>query len=601
MKTYRKLRRLGSKEPLPVHFNTIVESLGRVLGSGSTDPATYGDADTYAEKYLAYNLRRKEFAPHGEDSKAEARAFETKVKFLLRERLNGHLNATRTYGYNASTGRYESDEAGLRVLYRARDIIRDILGDAPNYQAIARKCDFGNGASATLPRKEAQRPRKFKRGLSVTRGLLSASKLLIAESPFWCELLNPETGTWYAAQDGVTSSCLDTLKIVSGGVFDLVRKDKDIDRVIIKEPELNGFVQKGIGREMRECLRRYTKWVPEGINLNTSGGLNSDLAMQGSRDGHIGTVDGKQASDSITLSACDFLLPEAWYALLCAARSPYVIIDGKPHRLQMMSGMGNGFTFELESIIFYAIGLACAERSKLPFAEKYVSIHGDDLIVPSDVMWFVREAYAALGISMNKAKSFGEGPFRESCGGHWFNGSSVKPFYVKFSNGLKRGDWFWLANSLLLWLSERKPSYLAGKKGKDLVEHLLYLRDYARSFSRNPVEWIAPFDYSRRAGIYSRPPRSTGASYRFLSVVDKPTRQKYDDDVAYLAWLHRPQVSDRLAGLLCKSLDADAYSFNSEVVECSRWVRSNTWHVDGEGAGWPPLWAALRLHKGRYS
>lgn len=601
MKTYRKLRRKGSTEPLPVHFNTVVESIERVLGSGSIDPNLYEEADLYAEKYLAYNIRRKEFMPYGTGSSAhsEKRAYETKVKFLLRETLNGRLNATRTYGYDPVTGAFSSDRIGLQVLYRAKEIIREILDDVPDYDSIARKCDFGNGASATLPRKLAQRPNKFRHGLSATRGLLCAAKQLIAQSPMWCDILMSQKDVLYCDALGTVSSSLDTVKVVSGGVFDLVRKDNEIDRVIIKEPELNGFVQKGIGREMRSRLRKYTKWVPEGINLNTSGDLNSDLAKQGSLDGHIGTVDGKQASDSITLSACDFLLPTKWYDLLCAARSPYVIVDGKHHRLQMMSGMGNGFTFELESIIFYAIGLACAERSKCPFAELSVSIHGDDLTVPSDVMWFVREAYAELGISINKTKSFSEGPFRESCGGHWFNGRSVKPFYVKFSNGLVRGDWFWLANSLLLWLADRSPSYLAGKKGKDLVEHLLYLRDYARSFSRNPREWIAPFDYSRRAGIFSVAPSSTGASYKIRNIVDRPTVEKFDDSVAYLAWLHRPQVSDSLAGLLNKALEPDLYSYNTETQECSRWVRLNVWTTDGNGVGWPPLWAALRLHNGR--
>lgn len=600
MKTYRKLRRQGSKEPLPVMYNIVLESIGRVLGSGSIDPGLYGDADRYAEKYLAYNLRRKEYSPlGGAPISPEQRAHETEVKFRLREHLNGILNATRTYGYDPSTGTYSSDTVGLQTLYQAREIIREILGDAPDYESIAKRCDFGNGASATLPRKTAQRPRKFRHGLSVTRGLHEASKLLVASSPAWSMLLNPLQEVMYVDKSGTTSSSPALMKIVSGGIFDLVRKDAEIDRVIIKEPELNGFVQKGIGREMRDLLRRYTRWVPDGIHLNTSGDLNSELARAGSADGHIATVDGRQASDSITLSACDFLLPEKWYNLLCAARSPYVSIGGKLHRLQMMSGMGNGFTFELESIIFYAIGVAAARRSKYPFAEQYVSIHGDDLTVPSDVIWFTREAYAELGISMNKTKTFSEGPFRESCGGHWFNGRSVKPFYVKFSNGLSRGDWFWLANSLLLWLSEREPSYLANQKGKDLVEILLFLRDYSRSFSSNPREWIAPFDYSRRSGVFDVAPCSTGASYKVRNIVDKAVIKNFDDDLAYLAWLHRPQVSDRLAGLLTRSREISSYEYNEEVYERSSWIRCNTWTSNGNGVGWPPLWAALHLHKGR--
>ena len=185
------------------------------------------------------------------------------------------------------------------------------------------------------------------------------------------------------------------------------------------------------------------------------------------------------------------------------ARSPCAIIEGRLTPLHMMSGMGNGYTFEAESVIFYAIGLACAERSKLPFAERVVSIHGDDLIVPADVREEVLLAYHAAGVVVNAEKSFFDGPFRESCGGHYWNGFDVKPFYLKKQDGKSRGDWFWLANSLLIWLNSRSDDWRGSTQGRALIGLLKYLNWYAAS--GEPLAWRVPVDYSRRASL----PRTT--------------------------------------------------------------------------------------------
>lgn len=603
MKIYRKLQRLGSKEPLPCHYNTVLATIKRVLGDGPTDPRQFEVADNYAEKYLSYNLRRKEASPYNVEVDVRARKAETLKGFLWRECVNRHLNLSRTFGYDPLTGEYTSDLIGDRILYEARAIVRDILGDEPDYEAVVNSADFGNGASASLKRGDAQRQRKFEHGLSATRGLLSFAAYVVGGSPAWSNLLYGESPVLSVDRLGNTFPSPAPLKRVLGAVLDFVPKTADVDRIILKEPELNGFVQKGIGRCMRRKLQHYsTGEAPDGVDLNRSGDLNSELARAGSTDGHIATVDAERASDSISLALCDFILPPKWYKLCLAARSPYCIYGGVKHRLEMMSGMGNGFTFELESIIFYAIGLACSRRSKLPFAGRYVSIHGDDLTVPSDVMWFVKEAYSAAGISMNKGKSFGDGPFRESCGGHFFNGSSVKPFYVKASTGINRGDWFWLSNSLLLWLLDRSTPYLLSAKGRDLIEILTYIRWYSTSGNtKKGLKFTASFDHSRRAGIFSYPPRSTGASYKVCHLVDIPRKDRFTDHQSYVAWLCSPQVSPTPFELVLNvGQQSDAYGFNLEVDERQRWTRYSSWSAPDIRLVPPPLWAVLSLHKGQH-
>jgi hypothetical protein len=54
---------------------------------------------------------------------------------------------------------------------------------------------------------------------------------------------------------------------------------------------------------------------------------------------------------------------------------------------------------------------------------------------------------------VNEKKSFASGPFRESCGGHYYNGYSVKPFYIrKPLNSLSRI--IWLLNALRAWAAD---------------------------------------------------------------------------------------------------------------------------------------------------
>jgi hypothetical protein len=85
--------------------------------------------------------------------------------------------------------------------------------------------------------------------------------------------------------------------------------------------------------------------------------------------------------------------------------------------------MGNGFTFELESLIFFAIASCSCDAG-------IVSVYGDDIIVPSQYATDVMKNLEMCGFSLNWDKSFIDGPFRESCGGDYFEGFDIRPVYV---------------------------------------------------------------------------------------------------------------------------------------------------------------------------
>jgi len=201
-----------------------------------------------------------------------------------------------------------------------------------------------------------------------------------------------------------------------------VPKNAKTDRTIAIEPGLNTWIQLGIGRQIRNRLRSA------GFNLD-SDLKNQRQAYLGSIGHEVATVDFKAASDTIAIETVRLLLPPRWFLVLDAARSHYYTLDGVTHRAEKFSTMGNGFTFELESLIFVSLALALCEFHGCD--DSCVSVFGDDLILPSECVSDLTSVCSYLGFTINSEKSFISGPFRESCGTYYFAGSDVKPMFLK--------------------------------------------------------------------------------------------------------------------------------------------------------------------------
>lgn len=286
---------------------------------------------------------------------------------------------------------------------RCRLIIESIIGCVPPEDALIGA--FSGGASTSRPRTESHPANKY----------LGKAHATVRGLDTFCDLTAQEVSGWLI--DGP----LDDISTVPGNVMFTVPKKTDIDRVAAKEPDLNMFVQKGIGNVIRIFLSRI------GINLRDQA-KNRSLAREGSLTGALATFDLSSASDSVTRELVFQLLPVCWFTLLDSVRSPVTVIDGVEHRNHMFSSMGNGFTFELESLLFYAITKAiCYFRGE----RGIVSVYGDDIICPSGIADLLPFVFQYLGFSVNPDKSFSTGSFRESCGGHYFNGIDITPFYVK--------------------------------------------------------------------------------------------------------------------------------------------------------------------------
>jgi hypothetical protein len=314
-----------------------------------------------------------------------------------------------------------------RFIGQCCGIIAGIIGDTPPTEALIGS--FSGGASTSRCRTESHPAFKYLGKAHITRRALPVFLDLVEELPGW---LN--------AQNRLL------IEEVPGNVLFTVPKKTDIDRVACKEPDLNMFIQKGIGSFIRKRLRTI------GINLNDQS-INRSLAHRGSVTNDLATLDLSSASDSVTQGLVALLLPETWYTLLDSVRSHVTIIDGEEHLNEMFSSMGNGFTFELESLLFYAIARTVAYFRGVPGV---ISVYGDDIICPTEMSSYLTFVLGYLGFQVNLEKSFTEGPFRESCGGHYYYGRDITPFHIR--KPIKTmPDLIDVANKLREWASDKVP------------------------------------------------------------------------------------------------------------------------------------------------
>lgn len=383
---------ITADSPLPVNVTyEFSQSLSRLL-------KTDGD---WRSLYLDRVLLSKYCAPDsGSASKRRQAAID---KWLLTEERNA---ATNRRIARFADSKYVCVLPGIsarRFFDKVRSIIADVLPWTPSLDLL--NGGFSGGATTSKSRRRGHPATKFLDKADITRPAL----------PLFYDLVK---GSRWAAHIG--TSGLEP-RFVEGNVMFTVPKDSEIDRCACKEPDLNMFMQKMFGNQIRSLLRR------KGINLNDQT-INAELARKGSIDGSLMTLDLSSASDSVTTALVRQVLPCDWFYYLSLTRSAVTSIDGIQHHNEMFSSMGNGYTFELESLLFYSITRAVAYFGGYKGS---ISVYGDDIIAPSPMFTDLVSALEFCGFRANPAKSFADGPFRESCGAHWYGGLDVKPFYIR--------------------------------------------------------------------------------------------------------------------------------------------------------------------------
>lgn len=241
--------------------------------------------------------------------------------------------------------------------------------------------------------------------------------------------------------------------VVKGNALFYVPKETIIARTAATEPTLNMFGQKGYGDLIEKLLLQY-----HNIDLEVQQNINRWFARVGSSNGEYATIDLSSASDTIGLTLLNFLLPECIMKDLMLLRSPVTEVGREVVELNMISTMGNGFTFPLETWVFANLILAVMIEDGEPIFDAYgkrrYSVFGDDIVCPVKVYDKAILVLESAGFTVNRSKSFGSGGFRESCGGDYFKGSNVRSVYLKES--YNDSHVYSLINRLLDWSGVHK-------------------------------------------------------------------------------------------------------------------------------------------------
>lgn len=357
----------------------------------STDPLQYFDAYSYQLDAQAIALVKKScFLDLNVDPDVVEQ--ETLLKWLtIEEELylkNEEIRLRKNFELNS-------------VLENARKILANLL--PPVSSISARSNPIPKGATALLKGLNVNIANKLE-VLDITSSAFRHFKNYYGVSTF---------------TKGITS-----LSTSLGSTFDVVPKDLFKRRTIAKEPMGNMMLQLDAAKALRRALGRID------INLENQQEFHGFLVRKFFNE--FATIDLSDASDRISVQLVKAVLSTEWFDYLNDIRSKWTFLpDGRRVYLEKFSPQGNGFTFELETLIFYAI---C--RSLVP-SKELVSVYGDDMIVPVSHAEAIQRALELCGLVVNRKKSYHYGPFRESCGVDTFDGADVRPIYLKeFSRGL---------------------------------------------------------------------------------------------------------------------------------------------------------------------
>lgn len=409
------------------------------LASLKVDPHQYNDVESFERDRAAVELLRKFQGLPGTtaDSRREnalEKAREAEAACLkTNERV---LDWQYGAGY----------PAGLStVIHRARLKIAHVLGEY-DLDRHLRACRWGPGADADNLRPYVSSYHKFSKNLSGTSGTAGYLAALLGSNRLW--------STWLSGHEEV--GCFTPLfRRLMGNRYTTVPKQALNDRSICIEPGVNIYLQLGLGSVIRRLLKRV------GINLNSQE-WNQWLAWFASKDGFWATIDLSSASDTIARRLIQLLLlpeqhpdPEierkfshlrVWYRVLDDLRSKFTNYgDKKTPRWELnhkWSSMGNGYTFELETLVFWALSSAAAEQE----GGKCAAVYGDDIIVEKHSYARVTEVLELCGFTVNTRKSYNSSYFRESCGMDAFDGKILSTYRLESLDNIS--DTYALHNGL---------------------------------------------------------------------------------------------------------------------------------------------------------
>lgn len=344
----------------------------------------------------------------------------------------------------------------LREVERMREYIAYVLGDSPDIDRILSSSRYGPGTSVDV-RGDATHYADKLLSWDICPGKVAedlAIAALALDKGAW-ELIgfDPREAMNPTAIEGFKREARKNLSVTPFDRLLFVFKKATAARTITVQPTLSGMIQLGVDSLMKDHLRTRAR-----IDL-TDQVLNQRLAREGSKFWHIAdpwcTVDFSSASNLVCKYLISFSFPAEWSKLMWAVRTPLYQtppeMGGERHAYEMYSGMGNGTTFGVESLIFGAIAYAVGDGTDPATCNtpRTFNVYGDDVVIRrSAYQAFVKFA-EYMGFRINLDKSFSDGKFRESCGADYWDGINIRPAYVKGERKLNELELVGIHNTIM--------------------------------------------------------------------------------------------------------------------------------------------------------
>ena len=223
-----------------------------------------------------------------------------------------------------------------------------------------------------------------------------------------------------------------------------VPKTAKTPRLIAAEPVEHQFAQQQL---LGWFNHQFDSYFSDFICLRNQT-LSQDMALRGSLDGKLATVDLSSASDRLScwvIERCFRTRPDIlralhscrtrWISNSIAKTDPYFL------KLKKYASQGTACTFPVQSLVFLILSMAaCGHTDYKVFQRSMrgkVRVFGDDIVIPTSRYANLVDIIKMCQLKVNSEKSFASGYFRESCGGDYFRGHDVTPVKVHQLNTQK--------------------------------------------------------------------------------------------------------------------------------------------------------------------
>lgn len=207
---------------------------------------------------------------------------------------------------------------------------------------------------------------------------------------------------------------------VGGTRFTTVPKSNEVDRLIECEAMCNMIVQRVIAKGIIRILEKEY-----GIFLPMSQDLHKGIIRSSNT---IATIDLKNASNSVWMSVVEWLFKGTRLLNhVKNSRCSHVIVNDEWYYLNMVAPMGNGFTFELMTLMLTIF---------IKHYDPSGRVFGDDIIINQNKAVELIELLQHIGFQTNVQKTFITGHFRESCGGFVSHGRRCHSFEFQWAEDM---------------------------------------------------------------------------------------------------------------------------------------------------------------------